>query len=330
MPNNFRVFIATSPFGKTGRKPLDLLGETGWELIHNPYGRRLKSDEVAQHLQDVDAVIAGTEPYFEEQLKDANRLKVIARVGIGLDSIDLDYCEKHNIRVTYTPDAPSQGVAEMTIANILNLLRFIHQSDTSVREGAWNRLMGKLVCETTIGIIGVGRIGRIVIDLLQPFKPKILAYDIDSNVHGTPLPNVTWASFDEILETSDVLSIHVPLCDHNRNLIDRSALARMKTGSIVINTARGGIVDENALVDALYQRHLGGAALDVFENEPYDGELKRLDNVVLTAHMGASATASRFLMELGATEDCIRILKGETPNFDAIQDSRDEAVKYSN
>ncbi|MDA0578109.1 MAG: phosphoglycerate dehydrogenase [Verrucomicrobia bacterium] len=315
-----RILIATYPFGETGRKPLDLLEATGWGLVRNPYGRRLKTGEVGKHLQGVQGVIAGTEPYNAETLAGADQLKVIARVGIGLDSVDLAYCQSRGIRVTYTPEAPSDGVAELTVGNILNLLRHIHASDRSVREGAWNRLMGKLVREVTIGIIGVGRIGSRVIKLLEPFGAKILAVDTNPAIHGTPLPHVRWCPLDELLQTADVITVHIPLNAQNHHFVSRARIARMRTGTLLINTARGPVVDEAALTDALLQKHLGGAALDVFESEPYEGPLAKLDNVVLTAHIGASAQASRYLMELGAAEDCIRVLRGEPPAHDAIRD----------
>lgn len=321
MSQQFKVLVATSPFGATGQKQVETLKATGWELIHNPYGRRLRGEEVAPLLRDVDAVIAGTEPYQREQLETADRLKVISRVGIGLDSVDLDYCAERGIQVTYTPDAPSRAVAELTVANIINLLRHVRQSDTSVRMGAWNRLMGLLVQEATIGVIGVGRIGSLVIEMLQPFGGRILACDTNPAIQGSALHNVEWRSMDEILAESNLVSVHVPLNKRNRGLIDREAIGKMKTGSALINTARGGIVDELALVDALHQRHLSGVALDVFEKEPYEGPLTEMDNAVLTAHIGASARASRNLMELGATEDCVRALRGEPVAHDAIADT---------
>jgi len=315
-----KVLIATYPFGVTGEKPLELLEATGWDLVRNPYHRRLKPGEVGEHLAGADAVIAGTEPYNESTLSDAHDLKVISRVGIGLDSVDLAYCRSHGIRVTYTPEAPSDAVAELTVSNILNLLRHIHESDRSVREYAWNRLMGRLVKEVTIGVIGVGRIGARVIRLLEPFAASVLAYDIDPEVRAKPLPNVTWCGLDELLGRSDLVTIHIPLNEQNHHFIDRGRISMMKTGCILVNTSRGAVIDEAALTDGLLQKHLGGAALDVFETEPYDGPLTSLDNVVLTAHIGASARASRYLMELGAAENCIRVLKGENPAHDAVAD----------
>lgn len=316
-----KVLLSAYPFGTTGRKPLALLEATGWNLVPNPYRRRLKAGEVTSLLQGLDAVIAGTEPYTAGTLAKADRLKVIARVGIGLDNVDLKYCRQKGITVTYTPEAPSDGVAELSVANIINLLRHIHASDRSVRELTWNRFMGRLVREVTIGIVGVGRIGSRVIRLLQPFQPRILANDIDPAVTQQEFPGVQWVDRDRLLREADLISLHIPLNQANRHFLNRERLRLMKTGALVINTSRGPIIDEAALTDALLQGHIGGAALDVFEKEPYEGPLTRLDNVVLTAHIAASANASRYLMELGAADDCIRVLRGESPAHPATPGS---------
>jgi D-3-phosphoglycerate dehydrogenase len=315
-----KVLIATHPFGSTGREPLDLLEATGWELVANPHGRRLRAGEVSDCLCGIDAVIAGTEPYNAETLASAEQLRVISRVGVGLDSVDLGYCRERGIQVTYTPEAPADGVAELTVANILNLLRHIHASDRSVRERAWNRLMGKLVREVTIGIVGAGRIGSRVIRLLEPFEARILVTDTNPEAVIVEHPNVARVEPEELLQESDIVSLHIPHNRSNHHFMNRERLGKMKTGAMLINTSRGPVVDESALTDALLQQHLGGAALDVFENEPYEGPMARLDNVVLTAHIGASAQASRYRMELGAAEDCIRVLHDQKPEHDAITD----------
>ncbi len=312
-----KIAIATSPFGKCGREPLDRLEKAKIALVHNPFDRRLKPGEVENFIADAAGVIAGTEPYTPETLRKAKNLKVISRVGIGLDSVDMKYCRNNGIIVTYTPDAPSQAVAELTVAEMLNLARHIYKADRSVREGVWNRFMGRLMHELTIGIIGVGRIGTKVIHLLERFEPCILANDTSPDVYGKPLPNTKWCSADDLLRSSDLVSLHIPLNSHNYHYLTRERIAIMKTDAFFVNTSRGKVVDEKALTDALLQGHLGGAALDVFEKEPYEGPLAKLDNVILTTHIGASARAARFLMELGAAEDCIRVLKGEKPKQEA-------------
>lgn len=315
--SKYKILIATHPFAQTGRKPLELLEATGWELKYNPFGRRLKVGDIEKIIEDVDAIIAGTEPYPKEILKKS-KVKVISRVGIGLDSVPLKACKDMGISVTYTPDAPSQGVAELTVANIINLARHVLPSDRSVREGAWNRLMGMLVSDMTIGIVGVGRIGKLVIQLLQPFKPNLLVCDSNPDMEFGEKYGLNWCDKEEIFRRSDIVSLHIPGSKRNHNYLDRQTISRMKTGSAIINTSRGVVVDEKALHDAIAQKHLSGAALDVFAQEPYDGPLTKLENVIMTAHMAASAKGSRYLMELGAVEDCIRVLNGEPPSINAL------------
>jgi D-3-phosphoglycerate dehydrogenase len=315
-----RILLAVYPYGATGRKPLDLLEQTGWELVYNPHGRRLIAGEVGELIRDIDAVIAGIEPYDAEVLRSANRLKAICRIGIGVDAVDLGYCRKHGIHVTNTPDGPTRGVAEMTLCFMVHLLRNFGEADRSVRDGRWKRLMGRCIDEVKIGIIGVGRIGKRLINLLEPHEPKILAYDIDPNVHGTSLPNVEWCDLDRLLCESDLVTLHFPMNEHNRRFIGQREIGLMKKGCQLINTARGEVIDESALEEALLQGHIAAAALDVFEKEPYEGGLAEMDNVILTPHIGATTVKSRYEMELVATEDCIRILRGDKPLYDVMDE----------
>ena len=308
-----RILIATSPFGSAGRKPLDLLEATGWELVHNPKGRRLRAGEVGEMLEGMDAVVAGTEPYTRETLENARGLKVIARVGIGLDNVDLEYCCERGVTVTHTPDAPSQSVAELTVGQIINLARCLHQTDRSVREGAWNRFVGYLLCEMTIGVIGLGRIGKRVVKLLQPFEPKIMACDTGPDEAFGKEYGLEWSDAETVFKEADLVTVHIPMNTRNTHFVNRERIALMKTGAFLINTSRGGVVDTDALTDAILQGHLGGAALDVFEDEPYQGPLVDCENAALSAHIGGSARLSRYMMELGAAEDCIRVLQGEPP-----------------
>jgi D-3-phosphoglycerate dehydrogenase len=312
-----RILITTYPFGKSGSLPLDLLLNSGHEVVNNPLNRRLKPSEVPDLIKDFDIIIAGTEPYTIDALKQS-RVKAICRVGIGLDNVPLQYCLDHGIAVSYTPDAPSQGVAELTLANILNLSRLVLQSDRSVREGAWNRYLGFLLEELTIGIVGLGRIGQRVIKLLQPFNATILVSEINPDQNFVEQYNIKLVDKETLLKQSDIVSLHIPSNKANYHYANRESLSLMKTGSSLINTSRGSVLDEEALYDALVQNHLAGAALDVFEHEPYEGKLISLNNVIFTAHMGASAQKSRYLMELGAAEDCVNYLQGKPFDNDAL------------
>ncbi len=309
-----RVLLATFPYSQYDKAPLRLLEETGWEIVRNPFKRRLKPSDMNELMSGIDGIIAGTEPYTEEIFKkNSGSLKVLSRVGIGLDSVDFAAAEKYNVQITYTPDAPSRGVAELTVAQILNLSRYITNSDRSIRNHAWNRLIGWLLCERKIGILGLGRIGKLVVQLLKPFGCEIVVYDPNPDLKFIRENNLKLISCEELFQTSDIVSVHIPLEGNNHKFVSRELIGMMKTGSFLINTARGPVVDEAALTDALLQGHLGGAALDVFEKEPYEGILTKLDNVILTGHIGASARQSRLEMEYGATEDCIRVLKGLPP-----------------
>ena len=223
-----KIFIAASPFGQCGIKPKELLRETGWEVIYNPKGRRLKLGELEEICPDVDAIIAGTEPYNQSIIGKLPNLKVICRVGIGLDSVDMAYCRDKGIKVTYTPDAPSQGVAELTVGNIINLCRHILTSDRSVRELSWNRYIGFLLEEIKIGVVGVGRIGKRVIKLLQPFNTTILACDLEPDMKFSAEYYFKWLDKEQIFREADLITLHIPLNKRNRNYLDRNTISLMK------------------------------------------------------------------------------------------------------
>jgi len=314
-----RILIATWPFGECGREPLDLLEATGWELVFNPHRRRLTADDVEELLEGVDGVIAGTEPYPTEVLaRYVPKLRHIARVGIGLDNLDVAACRDLGISVSYTPEAPSQAVAELTVAQILNLCRGIPQSDRSVRDGTWNRYIGRLVSELTIGVVGLGRIGKRVCKLLAPFEPRLLACEIDPDREFCAEYGIKLVEKPKLFEKSDLVTLHIPAWKENHGYVGEPEFKLMKKGAFLINTSRGPVLDERALYDHLTNDNdVPGAAIDVFNKEPYSGPLATLDNTVLTAHIGASARKSRFEMELQAVEDTVTVISGGIPRHPA-------------
>jgi D-3-phosphoglycerate dehydrogenase len=258
---------------------------------------------------DFDVLIAGTEPITDRVMARANRLKLISRVGIGLDSVDLLSAEKRGIKVSYTPDAPAPAVAELTIGLMLSLLRSIHVCNLQMHAGHWNRHFGRRIAEVTIGIIGVGRIGSRVLRRIAAFgTPRVLANDINPNTKLVPELKLEWVGKDDIYRHADVISLHVPLTAQTRNMIRREQLLRMKPDALIINASRGGIVNERDLVDVLRSGHLGGAAIDVFEHEPYNGELASIERCLLTSHMGSMSVDCRTRMEIEATEEAVRFL----------------------
>jgi D-3-phosphoglycerate dehydrogenase len=315
------IQVTTHPFGASGRRPREVLDTSGWSVRYNPYQRRLKTPEVAELVRDAVAIVAGTEPYTADVIDACPHLRVIARVGVGLDSVDLTAARERGLAVTYTPEAPADAVAELTVAQILNILRRTQESDRSVRERAWNRYMGQLVREVAIGVLGVGRIGKRVVRLLRPFSPHLLACDTSPDLEFGQRHELTWVNRRELFERCDLVTVHVPLTSETHHLVDADLLSAVRPGFMLVNTSRGKVLDEAALVEALREKRIARAALDVFEDEPYEGPLARMDNVALTAHMGASAHHSRYLMELGAAEDCVRVLNGEAPRHSAFDDA---------
>ena len=305
-----RALITTHPFGTVDPRPLELLRGIGVAYVLNPLGRRPTESELCALIADADLLIAGTEPITDRVMACAPRLRIISRVGIGLDNVDLTAARQRGIAVAYTPDAPAPAVAELTLGLMLSLLRSIHTANARLRADGWHRFMGRRLGTMTVGIIGVGRVGRRVIGLLRPFGSEILANDLEP---AHDLPGVSWAEKNDIYDRADLISLHVPLTPNTINLIAAPEIDRMKPDAFLINTARGGIVNERDLAAALREGRLAGAALDVFGEEPYAGELIGTDRCLLTCHMGSMSVDCRAQMEIEATENVVRFLEGRLP-----------------
>ena len=308
-----KVLITTVPFGNKNQLPINLLKRNGFEYLINPAGKKLTEDELADLVTDFDVIIAGTEPITKKVIDRASNLKMISRVGIGLDSVDLLEAKKQNIAVSYTPDAPAPAVAELTVGMMLTLLRSVHVANSQMHLGDWHRYFGRRLSEVTIGIIGVGRIGQGVLEHLTGFgSPKVLVNDISIKDKIQDRYNVEWADKEEIYKQSDIVTLHLPLTAETKNMITESHLLSMKTDAIIINTSRGGIINEDDLYKVMQSGHLSGAAIDVFDNEPYDGDLNKIERCLLTAHMGSMSIDCRARMEIEATEEAVRFLTGQT------------------
>ncbi len=302
-----QLFVSTHPFSSTSPIPMQLIKDNDMELSVNEHGRKITSSELVQDIKDAEVLIAGTEKITEEVLKNAPNLKLISRVGIGLDGIDFELCKKYGVRVAYTPDAPTMAVAELCVAMILDLARKVTYTNNNLKENStWNRYMGTLLYGKTVGILGMGRIGKSLVHLLSSFNVKFKVYDIEPDLAYGRLYNVEFVSKEEVLKYSDIVSVNVPLKDDTKDYITQEELKLMQKHSILINTARGGIINEDDLYKALKDNIISAAAIDVFEVEPYVGNLKELDNCLLTCHMGASTIDSRTDMEVQAIEEAIR------------------------
>ena len=302
-----RALITTVPFGEVDPGSLGLLDEAGIEYVINPIGRRLTEAEMVQLIPGFDVLIAGTEPITERVLEAAPRLRLISRVGVGLDSVDLLAARARGIAVAYTPEGPADAVAELTIGLSLSLLRGVHLANTAIRQGVWKRIQGRRLARVTVGVIGVGRIGSRVIRLLSAFGSRILANDLatvtlDETVH--------WVHKRTLYREADLVTVHVPLTRLTQNLLGAEELAMMKPGAFLINTCRGGVVNEVALAAALRSGQLAGAAIDTFTREPYHGELVNVDTCLITPHMGSMSVDCRQRMELGAARNVVAFLGG--------------------
>jgi D-3-phosphoglycerate dehydrogenase len=306
-----RVLVTTVPFGAKNRLPIDLLEGAGIPFTVNPLGRKVTEDELIAMLPGHDMLIAGTEVISDRVMAAAPQLRLISRVGIGLDGVDLAAARRRGVHVSYTPEAPAPAVAELTIGLMLCLLRSVHLANAQLHRGEWERHFGRRLSEVTIGIIGVGRIGRRVLRRIAAFgTPRVLANDLNPDPKAVPELKLEWVGKDEIFRNADIVTIHVPLTAQTRGMVGRRQFAAMKQGALVVNTARGGIVDEADLADALRSGVIAGAAIDVFEREPYSGDLASIERCILTAHMGSMSEDCRFRMETEATEEVLRFATG--------------------
>lgn len=298
-----KIAITTTSFFQYDKETADLLKRKGFEVILNPYGRKLKKEEILEICKGAVGIIAGTESLDEEVLNNLSDIRVISRCGVGLDNIDMQAARKLRMKVYNTPDAPTLAVAELTIGLMINLLRKINLMDGEIRDGKWKKEIGNLLHRKSIGIIGFGRIGRKVAELLQSFECKIKYTDpsLEDCISGFEK-----ATLERLLSWADIVSIHASCAE---KIIGPKEFGFMKKGSYLLNLSRGEAVDLEALYQALKLNYLGGAALDVFEGEPYNGPLKELNNVILTPHIGSYAIEARRKMELQALKNLIRGLE---------------------
>ena len=307
-----KALITTIPFGDKNRLPIELLENNNTEYLINPLGKKLTEDELIGIIPEFDILIAGTEPITARVMSNAPKLKMISRVGIGLDGLDLIEAKNRGIKVSYTPDAPAPAVAELTMGLLITLLRSAHLSNLQMHNGHWHRYFGRRIADTTIGIIGVGRIGSRVINRTKAFgTPRLLVNDISPNHELSRKFKLEWVDKETIYREADAISLHLPLTKSTKDMIKSKELLMMKPDAVIINTSRGGIINENNLYEVMKSGHLNGAAIDVFNDEPYSGNLTKLENCLLTAHMGSMSVDCRTRMEIEATEEAVRFINGE-------------------
>ena len=300
-----KVLVALSTYGKHIPDPMERLRKEGYEIIFNPLGRKLTAEEVVQLGKECEGILAGLEPLNKKVLSSLPSLKVISRCGIGVDNIDLSFAAQKKVQIHTTPNAPTQSVVELTLAITLDVLRKVSWADSLIRKKKWERLKGVQLAGKTVGVIGLGRIGRGVAEAFQALRADVIGFDPKPNREWCTSHRVSLMDFEQVLKTSDILTLHVPKGSDGKFLIGEEEIKIMKPNSFLINLSRGGVVDEKALAKALASDRLAGAGLDVFENEPYEGPLINLKNIVLTAHMGSHAKEARAQMEREAAKNLL-------------------------
>ena len=301
-----KVVVSTSSFATGSTHPIDVLQNHKCEVIFNPFQRKMTESEIASLLEkhNPDGLIAGTEPLTETVLRRASKLKIISRCGVGLDNIDLPAAQARNITVLHTK-GPTAAVAELTVGLMLSVLRRIAEADRQVRSGVWKPLMGWLLSGKTVGIIGFGAIGQRLAKRFTGFGCRILVCDTaDKEVEAARL-GAQQVAMETLLELSDIITLHIPKLQ--APLLGAAEFSRMKAGGVIINTSRGGAIDEAALLESLQKGKLAGAGLDVFAEEPYNGPLAQLPQVVITCHMGSYASETRIAMELESVENLLTV-----------------------
>ena len=278
------------------------------EYSLNLLGRRLVKEEIVELGSDASGIIAGVEPYDAEVLSNLPNLKCISRAGVGIDNIDLFYARENNIIVRNTPDVVIRPVVELTLAMILDLLRKTTFHTILLKDRRWEKSAGNLLFGKTVGIIGTGRIGKSVAEILIKLGANICAYDLLPDYKWAKVYKIKYDSFDKILSESDIISLHASPDVSQMPLIGSEEIKIMKENVVLINTSRGDCIDEKALCDSLLRGKIGAVGMDVFPKEPYLGKLIEFDNVVLTPHLATLTVESRLEMEAQATKNLLEVL----------------------
>lgn len=312
-----KILVTPTSLQPAGNSPvLEELRKKYPDLVFNPTGRPLTEDELIPLLKGVDGYIAGLDSITAKVIESCDSLKVISRYGVGYDRVDIEAAKAAGIPVTNTPGTNSEAVGELTFALIMAATRKIPFLDADTRAGGWTRSTGIEMLGKTISIFGLGAIGKVVARIAKGFGMKVLAYDPYINEQYCKENDITIVSKEEGLANADVISLHLPLNDETRHMIDADAIAKMKDGAIIINASRGGIIDEKAAYDGLKSGKIGGLGLDAFEVEPpKDSPLFEFSNVVVTPHTGAHTKEATLNMARASVKNLIDVLEGNECKF---------------
>ncbi len=306
--------LITSYFIQPGDEADRHLQDAGIETAFQPRRGLRDEDEVIRIAQGFDAVIASIDPFTDRVLAALPRLRIISRTGVGYDAIDLGAATARGIAVCTGPGVNRHAVAEYAITLMLQCARHVAENLASVRSGGWERHEGFDLAGKTVGIIGLGTIGKEVAQRLRAFEMRILAHDIMPDPQFAEAHGIIYVGLEELLRESDIVTLHAFLDARSRRILNADRLRLMKPSAYVINTARGGLIDHDALYQALKEHRLAGAALDVFEQEPLGATpLRELDNCWLSPHAAGSSRDARARSKQVAVENVVRFFRGERP-----------------
>lgn len=303
------------------KEAMEILEKNGYILELNPFDRTMTEDELIERIKGASALVAGSDKVTKRVLEAGSpTLKIVAKQGVGYNIIDIEAAKELGIAVTITPGANSKSVADLTMGLILNAARNISGMDRAIRNNEWYRYTGCELNNKIIGIVGMGHIGGEVAKRAYAFGMKILAYDIYPRQDFIEKYNVTYVSLEKLFKQSDVITLHAPAIKATENMINRDSLNLMKSTAILVNAARGELINEEDLYEALKNKKIGFAALDVYKNEPLkNSKLTDLENIVFTAHAGAYTKSAIIGAGVIASEEIVRVLSGEEPKFNVIK-----------
>ncbi len=314
---SYKIFIASRSYSKYSQKTKNFLKNNNCELYYNQKDKVYKEEDLLEIIDEYDCIVVGVDEVTEKVIKKGvkNDLKIIAKNGVGVDNIDLNAADKAGIPVINAPGTNSDSVADLTVALMLSLSRSIPVVNNMTKNGQWKRKIGNELWEKTIGIIGTGAIGKRAIKRLTGFNCDFLAFDLEKDKELAEKYNVKYTDIDSILKNSDFISLHLPLNDNTEGLIDQEKLSIMKENAFLVNTARGGIVDEDDLYQALKNQEISGAAFDVFAEEPpEDSKLFNLDNFIATPHIGAFTYETNERTGMKLAKNIIKVFNEKEPN----------------
>lgn len=310
-----KVLVSPATLNQVHGSHIDALVKAGLEPVYNGLGRQMVEEDLLVHLKGITACVAGSEPYTQRVFQAHPQLRVVARVGVGYDAVDLDAATANGVAVTFAPNTNHGSVAEHTFALMLALTKRLISQHEGVRTGKWPRGTNLPMRSKTLGIAGLGRIGKAVATRARAFGMRLLAYEPFPDQAFIKAQEIELVSFEELLKQSDFLTLHLPMSEESRHLMNHKTLALMKPSAFLINTSRGGVICEADLEVALREKRIAGAGLDVFEEEPplETNPLLKLDSVVLTPHAAGVDVLSIAEMALSAAEAVVSLSRGEWP-----------------